>query len=123
MPLRVRKKVERGSSKLIYLQVKEALRASIERGELKQGEPLPGRIKLCEMFGTNRLTVDRAIRELVREGWLVTVKGKGTFVSHPTLRPSTAIMTFAVVWSQRGISEQQNIYWGPLIRGIAQTTS
>ncbi len=123
MPLRVRKKVERGSSKLIYLQVKEALRASIERGELKQGEPLPGRVKLCEMFGTNRLTVDRAIRELVREGWLVTVKGKGTFVSHPNSRPSTAIMTFAVVWSQRGISEQQNIYWGPLIRGIAQTTS
>ncbi|MFN3421889.1 MAG: GntR family transcriptional regulator [Armatimonadota bacterium] len=117
------RKVERGSSKLIYLQVKEALRASIEKGELKQGEPLPGRVKLCEMFGTNRLTVDRAIRELVREGWLVTVKGKGTFVSHPDSRPSVATMTFAVVWSQRGISEQQNIYWGPLLRGIAQTTS
>lgn len=123
MPLRIRHKVERGSSKLIYLQVKEALRNSIERGELKQGEPLPGRVKLCEMFGTNRLTVDRAIRELVREGWLVTVKGKGTFVSHPDSRSSTATMTFAVVWSQRGISEQQNIYWGPLLRGIAQTTS
>ncbi|MCS7186728.1 MAG: GntR family transcriptional regulator [Armatimonadota bacterium] len=123
MPLRVRKKVERGSSKLIYLQVKEMLRSSIERGDLKQGEPLPGRVKLCEMFGTNRLTVDRAIRELVREGWLVTVKGKGTFVSHPNSRPSVVTMTFAVVWSQRGISEQQNIYWGPLLRGIAQTTS
>lgn len=123
MPLRIHKKVERGNSKLIYLQVKEALRASIERGELKQGEPLPGRVKLCEMFGTNRLTVDRAIRELVREGWLVAVKGKGTFVSHPSSRPTAATMTFAVVWSQRGISEQQNIYWGPLIRGIAQTTS
>ena len=123
MPLRVRKKVERGSSKLIYLQVKEMLRSSIERGELKQGEPLPGRVKLCQMFGTNRLTVDRAIRELVREGWLVSIKGKGTFVSHPNSRPPTATMTFAVVWSQRGISEQQNIYWGPLLRGIAQTTS
>jgi DNA-binding LacI/PurR family transcriptional regulator len=123
MPLRVRRKVERGSSKLIYLQVKEMLRSSIERGELKPGEPLPGRVKLCEMFGTNRLTVDRAIRELVREGWLVSVKGKGTFVSHPNSRPSTAIMTFAVVWYQRGISEQQNIYWGPLLRGIAEMTS
>ncbi|MFN4180305.1 MAG: LacI family DNA-binding transcriptional regulator, partial [Armatimonadota bacterium] len=51
------------------------------------------------------------------------VKGKGTFVSHPNSRPSVATMTFAVVWSQRGISEQQNIYWGPLLRGIAQTTS
>ncbi|MCS7265740.1 MAG: GntR family transcriptional regulator [Armatimonadetes bacterium] len=123
MPLRIRKKVERGSSKLIYLQVKEMLRNSIERGELKQGEPLPGRVKLCEMFGTNRLTVDRAIRELMREGWLISVKGKGTFVSHPNSRPSTATMTFAIVWSQRGISEQQNIYWAPLLRGIAQTTS
>jgi len=47
MPLRVRRKVERGSSKLIYLQVKEMLRSSIERGELKPGEPLPGRVKLC----------------------------------------------------------------------------
>lgn len=123
MPLQVRKKVERGSSKLIYLQVKEMLKASIERGELKQGEPLPGRTKLCEMFGANRLTIDRAIRELVLEGWLISVKGKGTFVSHPTSRPSTAAMTFAVVWYRRGISEQQDIYWGPLLRGIVEVTS
>lgn len=123
MPLQVRKKVERGSSKLIYLQVKEMLKASIERGELKQGEPLPGRVKLCEMFGANRLTVDRAIRELVREGWLISVKGKGTFVSHPNSHASTATMTFAVVWYQRGISEQHNIYWGPLLKGIAEMTS
>jgi len=123
MPLQVRRKVERGSSKLIYLQVKEMLRASIERGELKEGEPLPGRTKLCQMFGTNRLTVDRAIQELVREGWLVTVKGKGTFVANPSTRPSTVTMTFAVVWSHRDIGDPENIYWGPLLRGIARASS
>lgn len=123
MPLKIRRKVERGSSKLVYLQVKEMLKSSIERGELKPGEPLPGRVKLCEIFGTNRLTVDRAIRELVKEGWLVAVKGKGTFVSHPAPNSSVATMTFAVVWYQRGISERQNIYWGPLLKGIAETCS
>ncbi len=123
MPLRVPRKVERGSSKLIYLQVKEMLRSSIERGELKPGEPLPGRVQLCRMFGTNRLTVDRAIRELVREGWLVSVKGKGTFAANPNSRFPTATMTLAVVWSHRDVGDQQNIYWGPLLRGIAQASS
>ncbi len=123
MPLRIRQKVERGTSKLIYLQVKEALRDSIERGELKPGEPLPGRVRLCQMFGANRLTVDRAIRELIQEGWLIAIKGKGTFVAYPNSRSAAATMTFAVVWSHKDIGDQQNIYWGPLLRGIAHASS
>ncbi|MFA0751309.1 MAG: hypothetical protein SLRJCFUN_001712, partial [Candidatus Fervidibacter sp.] len=119
MPLKVTRRVERRSAQPLYQQVKEALKESIERGELKPGEPLPGRVELCRLFGTNRLTVDRAVYELVREGWLVAVKGKGTFVATPQEQPrQQTILTFAVVWSHYGVHEN-NIYWGPLLRGIS----
>lgn len=119
MPLKVKRRVERHSAQPLYQQVKEALRESIERSELKPGEPLPGRLELCRLFGTNRLTVDRAITELVQEGWLMAVKGKGTFVATPKEQPRQhATLTFVVVWSHDGIHEN-NIYWGPLLRGIS----
>jgi DNA-binding LacI/PurR family transcriptional regulator len=119
MPLKVTKRVERRTAQPLYQQVKEAIKESIERGELKPGEPLPGRLELCRLFGANRLTVDRAIAELVREGWVVAVKGKGTFVATPQERSrQQTVLTFAVVWSHYGIHEN-NIYWGPLLRGIS----
>lgn len=118
MPLRTQLRLQRKSARPLYEQVKAALKASIEQGELKPGEPLPGRMELCRLFGTNRLTVDRAVSELVREGWLIAVKGKGTFVAQPEARPSQVALTFAVVWSHYGIHEN-NIYWGPLMRGIS----
>lgn len=119
MPLRTHQKVKRQSAKPLYTQVKEMLKAGIERGELKQGEALPGRTHLCRLLGANRLTVDRAISELVQEGWLITIKGKGTFVADRDHKPAAATLTFGVVWFHYGINEN-NIYWGPLLRGVSQ---
>lgn len=109
-------------AKPVWLQVKEALQSSIEQGELKPGEPLPGRAQLCRLFSTNRLSVDRAIAELVREGWLIAIRGKGTFVAEPDIRRSIAALTFAVVWSHP-VTTKDNIYWGPLLRGISYAAS
>lgn len=66
-----------------YFRVKEALLDQITDGDLRVGSALPPEADLCEMFGVSRITVRRAIGELVHEGRLRTVQGKGTFVTDP----------------------------------------
>lgn len=122
MPLQIRRQAGRQTAKPAWLQVKEALQSSIERGELKPGEPLPGRSQLCRLFSTNRLSIDRAIAELVKEGWLVAIRGKGTFVVEPDFKHTLPTLTFAVVWSHP-VTTKDNIYWGPLLRGISYAAS
>lgn len=64
------------------------LRQILERraaGELKPGDPLPGERALEEEFGVSRITVRRAIGDLVAAGKLTRVRGKGTFVAPPPL--------------------------------------
>jgi len=51
--------------------------------ELKNMEPhtrLPSRTKLMEKFGVTRTTVERAISELIGEGYLYAKDGSGTYV-------------------------------------------
>ncbi len=115
MPLRVLQRMNRQGTKPIYWQVKEMLKANIERGNLKPGEVLPGRLELCRLLGASRPAVDHAIAELVKEGWLVSIKGKGTFVAD---RTTDYLTTITVVWSH-SVTTQDNIYWGPLFRGIS----
>jgi GntR family transcriptional regulator len=78
---------------------------------LPAGSPLPGERQLCIEHGVSRITVREAIGQLVSEGVLVRVRGKGTFVAERAarsrlhlasfhedmrrlgLRPSTAVLT------------------------------
>ncbi|MCS7224521.1 MAG: GntR family transcriptional regulator [Armatimonadetes bacterium] len=122
MPLRAKQKVTRSSARRVSDQVKDLIRASIEAGELRPGEPLPGRLELCRLYGTNRVAVDRAVRDLVREGLLVSIRGKGTFVAERTQSVPSEVLTFGVVWSHP-VTFQDNIYWGPLLRGISYGAS
>jgi GntR family transcriptional regulator len=42
---------------------------------------LPGELELAEQYGVSRDTIRRAIQELVSEGRLVVLRGRGTFVT------------------------------------------
>ncbi len=64
-----------------YLVVADALRQRIDRGEWLPGEALPSVTELAEAYGVASSTAGRAIRVLVGEGKLATVKGWGTFVA------------------------------------------
>lgn len=70
----------------LYYQLMQIFRQQIESGELKPGDPLPAESALCEMYGVSRPTVRQALNELVREGLLHRLKGKGTFVSAPKIQ-------------------------------------
>lgn len=65
----------------IYLQIRESIYNKIVNGEYRAGDKLPSEDKLSETFGVSRMTVNKALMELVNQEYLVRTQGKGTFVS------------------------------------------
>ena len=64
-----------------YEQVKQQIKGRISLGTLRPGEPLPSIRELATLLLINPNTVARAYRELERERFIYTRKGKGCFVT------------------------------------------
>jgi GntR family transcriptional regulator len=74
--------IERQSALPLYAQVKQSLQREIE-ADMKAGDALPTEGELEKRFGVSRITVRRALDELVSEGVIVRQQGRGTFVREP----------------------------------------
>lgn len=64
-----------------YEQVKQQIKGRISLGTLRPGESLPSIRELATLLLINPNTVARAYRELEREGFIYSRKGKGCFVT------------------------------------------
>ena len=76
----------------------EQLRSILEElisTELTPGDPLPGERALEETYGVSRITVRRAIGDLVAAGRLRRVRGKGTFVAPAPLVSRLHLASFS----------------------------
>jgi GntR family transcriptional regulator len=78
-------KIDQKSKLPLYDQIERNLRNLIVDGHLKPGEAMPGEWDLADLYGVSRLTVRRALDELVRQNWLEKKHGVGTFVRQPTM--------------------------------------
>lgn len=70
----------------LYGQVKNMILTEIQTGKRKAGEQIQTELELAETYGVSRVTVRRALEELVNEGYLIKRQGKGTFVNRPKLQ-------------------------------------
>jgi len=68
-------------SRPIYLQVMEAIKKAIVRGDLKPGDKIPSVRELAQKLRINPNTVQKAYQELEREGITFTRRGQGNFVT------------------------------------------
>jgi GntR family transcriptional regulator len=75
----------------LYEWVKNDLLARIGSGDLKTGDMLPSEEDLCRAYGVSRITVKRALVELVNEGLITRRQGKGTFVAAPNLEEDISL--------------------------------
>lgn len=64
----------------LYEQVYTTLRDAIYRGDLGEGATMPSETQLIRMMGVSRITVRRAIDELVARGLVVRAQGRNTRV-------------------------------------------
>ncbi len=63
-----------------YMYIKIALTNRIKSGELAVGDQLATEKEMCIQYGCSRLTVRKALEELMSEGYIYKVQGRGTFV-------------------------------------------
>jgi GntR family transcriptional regulator len=76
-----RETVDPQSATPVYVQVADILRARIESGQLMPDRPVPSESQLQQEFGVARGTARKAIAVLREQGFVVTVKGRGSYVS------------------------------------------
>lgn len=69
------------SDEPIYLQIVNQLKEQIIKGEMKESAPLPSIRSLAKELKISVITTKRAYDELEKEGLIVTVAGKGSFVA------------------------------------------
>jgi GntR family transcriptional regulator len=65
----------------LHSLISEKLREQITSGMYAPGEQLPSEHQLIEQFGVSRITVRRAIANLVNQGLVTSHRGKGVFVN------------------------------------------
>ena len=70
----------------LYQQVIDIIKNEINSGAYKAGARIPNEFELAESYKVGRVTVRRAIEELVQQGYLTKRQGKGTFVNAPKLK-------------------------------------
>lgn len=67
---------------LKYEKIAADLRGDIQRGKYSSGEQLPLEREICAKYKVSRITVKRAVDELVQSGLVVKRRGSGTFVKN-----------------------------------------
>ena len=65
----------------LYKQMSKLIKNKIDKKELKPGDRIESENDLSIRYGISRITVRYAIKELVEEGILNKIQGKGTYVS------------------------------------------
>jgi DNA-binding LacI/PurR family transcriptional regulator len=95
-----------------YQQILDDLKESISSGKYRGGERLPSEHELVKTFGTSRVTVNRALRELQLAGIIERRAGSGSYVS----QSSSKGLTFGLLIPELGRTE----IFEPICRGMAE---
>ena len=63
-----------------YYHIKQEIIKEIDNNTYKENETIPSERELMAVFDVSRITIRKAIDDLVKEGYLYRVHGKGTYV-------------------------------------------
>lgn len=104
------------AGKPIYEQITEQMKAQILSGVIPAGEQLPSIRTLAKDLRVSVITTKRAYEELEREGFVETMQGRGTYVSHQDTeqvreehlrRIEQKLLEAVEIAKSAGISEQE----------------
>lgn len=82
----------------IYQRVKQAIINQIRTGAWQPHQRIPSESELVNELGVSRMTINRALRELTSEGFLLRMQGVGTFVAE--------VKAYAAMLEVRNIAEE-----------------
>lgn len=85
-----------------HAQLREIIR-ELATVELLPGSPVPSERDLAARYAVSRITVREAVGQLVAEGVLVRVQGKGTFTTRPRFDSALRLASFTEDMRRRGM--------------------
>lgn len=103
----------------LYKQLAGEIRLLIENGKVSKGDLLPSERVLTEITGASRVTIRKAISELIDEGLLFRRQGAGTFIAQGIEQSGEELSSFSSDTLSRGA--QPSSLW--LIKTIAKANS
>jgi DNA-binding GntR family transcriptional regulator len=74
-------RIDRDAPKLVYVQVADHITARIEAGDLAPGARLPAERDLATEYRVSYDTIRRATALLRDRGLIITIVGRGTYVT------------------------------------------
>ena len=100
-----------------YLQLRQRIRSAVDQGRLKDNDPLPSEREIAAITKLSRVTVRKAVAELVRDGMIIQKRGSGSFVAPQVRRVEQSLslltsftedmtrrgMTVSSDWLERGV--------------------
>ena len=72
--------LKNSSERPIYEQIKQQVKENILKGHVIPGEHLPSMRELAQDLSVSVITTKRAYEDLEKDGFVFTIRGKGTFV-------------------------------------------
>jgi GntR family transcriptional regulator len=103
--------LDRDAPMPLHAQVSEQIRARIVAGEWPPHYRLRSEPELAAEFGISRGTLRRALATLIRDGLLVQVRGRGTYVTSTAIEPSIAqkLTTLAEDFARQGVEASTEV--------------
>jgi GntR family transcriptional regulator len=87
-------KLDRNNPVPLYYQLRQALLDEIRRNGLKPGAQLPTEMDIERRYQVSKSTIRQAISDLVADGIVERIQGKGTFVAAPKIRHIPMLTSF-----------------------------
>lgn len=102
--------LEKTSPVPLHIQLRKIILSMIESGKLKPGDKLFSESEFCKKYNISRMTVRRVISDLVNEGYIQRVAGKGSFVCEPKIiEKLTYVTTFTDDMICRGLIPERKL--------------
>ena len=99
--------LQQASAGPLYLKLKTVIENAIVVGRLKHGDALPPERDIADVANISRVTVRKAVDDLVRDGLLTRRHGSGTFVVKPVSRVQQSLSrltSFTEDMARRGLN-------------------
>lgn len=87
----------------LYIQIKDEIAKKIANGKFRPGDKIPSEVALQKAFNVSRVTVRKAVEELVKNNCLIKLQGKGTYVSQvPGFEKKKSVSSFSRLCKMQG---------------------
>ncbi len=106
----------------MYRYIMNDIKRKIETGELKAHDPLPTQIDLAKEYHTSEITSRRALSDLVQEGYVYRIRGKGTFIRESAASDGPKpIRTIFFAYQNHEVSDFNHPFFTDMFEGIKRT--